>query len=159
MLKSLVALILAMLSTLTLADSWTYRSNKDPMSGKETKTATIISTNSLNFSWPYSGRNHGFIQVRQHPQYGLDVLVSVQQGQIMCRSNDCKVRVKFGDKQPVTYNATEPADNSSNLVFINNETAFINNARSANRILVELTFFQNGIHILEFEAKQPLNWK
>jgi len=157
--KSLVGFMLVTLSSLTFASSWNYETRTDPMSGKATRMATITSTNSLNLSWPYSGRNHGFIQVRQHPKHGLDVMVYVEKGQIMCRFDDCKVRVKFGDKQPVTYNATEPADNSSDLVFINNESAFISNARGTNRILVELTFFQNGSQILQFETKEPLVWK
>ena len=128
------------------------------MTGNQTRTATLRSTNSLSLGFPYEGRNHGFIQVRQHPRWGLDVIISVEKGQIMCRSDDCNVNVRFGEAQPVVYRGSEPADNSSNVVFLNSTRGFINNASRVDKILVQMSFYQNGTQILTFEPPEPLKW-
>jgi len=140
------------------AKSWRYETKTDPMTSNETRTATLRSTNSLSLGFPYDGRNYGFIQVRQHPRFGLDVIISVEKGQIMCRTGECNVTVRFGEAQPVVYSGSEPADNSSNIVFINNARGFINNASRAEKILVQMSFFQSGTHILTFDPPEPLKW-
>jgi hypothetical protein len=157
--KYLFIALLAIAHNISWAGGWFYLDGVDPMSSKPDKTAILTSTNSLNLSWPYAGENRGYIIIRQHPQWGLDVFVKLDKGQIICHYDDCRARVRFDSKEPVTYNATGPADHSSNIIFFKNEKAFIENARRAKTILVELNIFQNGSQILRFEAPQELVWK
>lgn len=129
------------------------------MSGKTTRYAQIRSDNSLSLGFPYSGRNYGQLTVRQHPKYGLDVIFQVEKGQLMCNGHrGCVIAVKFDDKAPMTFSADGPEDNSTEVAFLRDEGRFINAARGARRILVQVTMFRAGNQLLEFTAPEPLKW-
>lgn len=141
------------------ASAWTYQVEIDKMTNKKTSYALVQSTNSLDLGFPYKGRNMGLLTVRQHPQYGLDVIFSVDKGQLTCNSySSCEVLVKFDDGKPMRFAGTEPADNSSDAIFIDNKKRFIDAAKKAKKILVQVQFFKQGTHVLEFDAPGSLVW-
>ena len=120
-----LALVFCLVSMAANAAQWSYQESVDKMTGKTASYATVRSDNSLSLSSPYSGRNHGAITVRKHPKYGVDVYVYVEKGQILCRSYDgCSVVIRFDDAKPQRFSAVEPADHSSDTVFISNESKF-----------------------------------
>lgn len=138
---------------------WQYATQEDKMSSKPARYAVLESNSSLDLPFPYSGKNFGRLQIRQHPKSGLNVLVSVDKGQVLCRSYDgCKVTVRFDDAPPVSFSGTAPADHSSTTVFIENEQRFVAAAKKAKRILVQLTMYQAGNQVLEFHSSKPLEW-
>lgn len=153
------AAICAGLNGAALAD-WQYQHETDKMTGKEARHALAESNNTLSLAFPYSGRNHGNLQVRQHPKYGLDVIVYVDKGQLLCRSHDdsCAVMIKFDDAQPIHFSGTPSADHDSKVIFLRDARRFINRAQKAKRILVQVSVFQNGDQILEFHSSNPLQW-
>lgn len=138
--------------------AWEYKSDSDKMTGKKSVEAQVTSDNQLSFGFPYTGQNYGFLTIRQHPQYGLDVLVSITKGQMLCSTYDCTVTVKFDDGKPVTYSGSGPADHSSTTIFLNNTSRFIAGAKKAKKILVQFNAFRNGSPVLEFTTPQPLEW-
>lgn len=141
------------------AAEWHYRTDLDKMTSKEVRVATIQSSNSLELSSPYAGRNHGYLSVRQHPKYGLDVIVGIQKGQLLCRSYDgCAVLVRFDAAPPIKFSASSAADHDPTLIFLNDSRRFIAQAQKAKRILVQAAIYQNGDQILEFNAGTPLKW-
>lgn len=155
--KLLMAVILV--SGAASAAAWTYQVDVDKMTNKKTSYAMVQSTNSLALGFPYQGRNLGLLTVRQHPQYGLDVIFSVDKGQLMCDTyNGCEVLVKFDEGKPIRFEGTEPADNSSDTIFLNNKKRFIDTAKKARKILVQVQFFRQGTHVLEFNVSGPLVW-
>lgn len=158
-LKNLLIAGLATLSaTITWAD-WEYKNSTDPMTGKESRFAHLTSENSLSLDSPYSGTNHGTLTVRQHAQYGKDVIFQVQKGQILCRLNSkCAVLVRFDDGKPVTFAGVGPEDNDSKLVFLRNPDGFINAAKKAKAILVQVGMYQSGNQVLTFKTSKPLEW-
>lgn len=138
---------------------WKYDATTDKMTGKSGRTASLTSENSLALDFPYRGTNHGHLTVRQHPKYGLDVVLQVQKGQILCSSYaGCPVEIKFDDAKPVRFSGTEPADHSSDTVFINNPEKFIAAAQKAKTILVQVNMYQAGAPVLEFKSSTPLEW-
>jgi hypothetical protein len=141
------------------ADQWDYKTTEDKMTGKTTSMARLSSNNSLSLSAPYSGLNYGYLTIRKHPQYGLDVIVSISKGQILCRSySGCSVKVKFGNDQPMTFSATGPADHSSTTIFLNNSQKFIDQAKKTTHIKVQLMIYHAGDEVLEFDSLSPLAW-
>lgn len=153
-----VCFALVCLSSAARAD-WKYSEELDQMTSKATKHATLASTNSLSLGFPYRGENYGVLQIRQHPKYGLDVIVSVQKGQVLCRSYDgCSVSVRFDDQAPVVFSGVGPADHGSTSVFLRPELRFISLAKKAKRVLVQLSFYQSGEQVLSFETGTPLVW-
>lgn len=156
---AVLAILLFGAAPSAVAQGWKYRSVPDKMSGEKIVTASVISSNSLRLDFPYRGTNHGQLTIRQHPEYGLDVIVSVARGQIICRGVDeCSLRVKFGTSEPTEFEATGPADLSSDTLFIDDAINFISEAKKVRSILVQLNMFQAGNQVLEFRATAPLKW-
>jgi hypothetical protein len=141
------------------AAQWKYATDTDEMSGSKVVTATVDSSDSLRLQSPYAGMNKGRLIVRNHPRHGLDVLFLVQKGQIMCRSSSCEVVVRFDENEPETFPGSPSADHSTNVVFIGNQERFIELARSAKRIRVQVAYFRNGLQILNFQSAKALDWK
>lgn len=156
----LVTLALLLCFVGAASANWRYEADTDAMTGKKSATAYITSDNSLSLGFPYRGKNHGTLVVRQHPKFGLDVMFQIDQGQIVCNdySDNCAVMVRFDDKPPIRFSAVGPADHSSTVVFLQARSRFINEARKAKRILVQPTLYQNGNPVLVFSTVQPLDW-
>lgn len=148
------------LPLLAQAAQWRYQNYTDQMTGKAASQASVISDNSLSLSSPYAGRNHGSIVVRRHPTYGVDVLVMVDKGQLLCRPyGQCALSIRFDDGKPQRFTVVEPADHSSETLFITNRTRFITQAKKAKRILVQVPMYQEGEQVLEFSVPVELVWK
>lgn len=163
-LKSVVAAvaICGIFSSLAFADptrGWQYETSTDKLSGKESKTATIRSDNSLSLAFPYEGVNYGRLIVRQHPQYGLDVIVAVSKGQIMCYSYDrCTQKIRFDDGGVEKLTVLAAADNSADVVFFAYPKWAIGKLKNAKEIVIQLTMYQAGNQTLVFTADKPLDW-
>jgi hypothetical protein len=132
---------------------WDYSSDEDAMTGKTTKTARVTSTNTINLDAPYNGPQNGTLIIRNHPQYGHDVIVRIEQGQLLCGISDgCTLMVRFDDDAPVAFTALEPADNSSESLFISNYKRFTARLKTAKRVRIQLNIYQNGSQYLEFNT-------
>lgn len=139
--------------------NWSYMQDTDRMTSKVVTAAWMTSTNSLRLGFPYKGDNYGKITVRQHPAHGLNVLIKIDKGQILCSSyNGCPIEIRFDDKPPMSFSGTGPADNSSDVVFLNNAQRFINEAKKAKSILISMNIYQAGAPLLEFNSIAPLEW-
>lgn len=81
--------------------TWRYDTYDDDMSQKKISTATLSSTNTLSFSFPYAGEQHAMLQLRKHPRWGSNVILKIERGQFLCNSYDgCSVMVRFGAGKP-----------------------------------------------------------
>lgn len=155
--KLVAAALSASLSAPVFASGWSYESDTDKMSSVTINYASIVSKDSLNLPFPYSGRNFGRIVVRQHPKYGLDVIVSVDKGQIPCVLG-CSGSIRFDSGKPERIGLNPPADHSSDTVFLRVPRYFIKKAKAAKRILIQVTMYDAGDQILEFDSPVPLQW-
>ena len=87
-------------------------------------------------------------------------MIAVDKGQIVCSyGDDCTVTIRFDEAPPVRFTAAKPTDHSSNVLFLNNEKRFVEQAVKAKRILVSLDMYQSGTQILEFATRFPLTWE
>jgi hypothetical protein len=154
--KFMVALM-ALMACASSNAGWRYESEADKMTGGKSVEAQVTSDSELFFDFPYKGNNWGFLTVRQHPKYGLDVIVSITKGQMLCH-RDCAVSVKFDNAKAVTYSGTGPSDHSSTAILLDNAPRFIASAKKAKKILIQFTAFHNGVPVLEFSTPQALEW-
>ena len=137
--------------------NWSYSEDTDRMTSKSTAHASIRSDNSIRLDFPYKGDNYGQITVRQHLKHGLDVIISIDKGQILCSSySGCPVEIRFDDKPAMRFSGTGPADNSSDTVFLSNAPRFISEAKKAKRILVSMNIYKSGAPLLEFSTSSLL---
>lgn len=151
-LGALAALALTANAAEPAKSSWDLVQYKDEMTGKYANLARVRSSNVISLGWPYQGPQKGTLTVRKHPRWGTNVFFEIERGQLLCRYDNCSVTVKFDDAAPKRMSAAEPEDNSSTLLFINNETSFINQLRKSKRVVIEVGLFQQGNQTLVFET-------
>ena len=132
---------------------WRYRSYVDEMSSKAVKTATLQSNAPFELDFPYQGAQHATIQLRRHPKWGKNVIFSIEKGQLTCDVYECKIRVRFGDGQPVTYIAGRAEDGSSEVAFIPQYDGFLDRMRKVNSIRIEFSVYQGGNIVQEFNVR------
>lgn len=137
---------------------WSYNTYRDEMRGTESKTATVASENTVKLDFPY-GEQQGELTLRTDPKSGLNVMVSVEKGQILCNSfSENHISAKFDGGPVQNFRCTDASDGSSNVAFIVDEKTFLKKVRGAKRTIVEAEFFQQGRQQFVFETT-GLDWK
>jgi hypothetical protein len=85
------------------------------------------------------------------------VIFSVVKSQFLSTGYRKKVLVRFDDRPPIIFYADEPADNSTDTVFIDDYQKFCANLRHAKKVMIEAQFYQEGGRIFEFNVG-GLDW-
>jgi len=135
------------------AKPWAYYQNDDPMSKGKSYSASILSSNTVEFDFPYGGSQNGRLTLRTDPRYGKDVIFSIEKGQILCSSYDgCIVLVRFDDENATSYSAGEPVDNSTETVFIHNYSQFVEKMMKAKRVRISVNIYQEGSPVFDFDV-------
>jgi hypothetical protein len=123
------------------------------MGGGTAHTASVLSSNSVEFGFPYAGIQHASLSLRDHPRYGKDVIFLIERGQLMCSPlNGCAVTVRFDEGGPEIYRATSAADRSRNVVFINDHQRFVSKLSGSRRARITMEVFREGAPMFEFEV-------
>ena len=133
--------------------NWSYSIDKDEMTDKKTYEACTTSINQVNLSAPYQPVD-ARLCIRQSPKFGFDVFVALNgDGQFMCQSYEsCRISVRFGDSPAKHWSAIGPSDNSTNVIFLQNQRRVFAGIKGAPTTLVEATFFDNGDQTMRFET-------
>lgn len=135
------------------AAPWVYSKNDDPMSKGKTYLATLESSNTVQFGFPYSGEQHGTLTLRTDPKYGKDVIFSVERGQILCTSYDgCIIKVRFDDGDALSFSAAESSDHSTEIIFIRNYGRFVEKMMKSKRVRISMNFYQEGAPVFDFDV-------
>lgn len=137
---------------------WNYSEAPDEMGRGTTKWAMVNSLNVFEFDFPYNKPQRARLELRKHPKYGRDVILSIERGQFLCGIDNCIVSVRFDQGKPQTYSVLEPADNSTTSLFIQNYDRFVTNLRKAKKVYIEARFYQEGDRVFEFDTT-GLNWQ
>jgi hypothetical protein len=134
------------------AGPWTYRTSTDPMGRGKVITARVLSSSTITFGSPYGGAQRATLTLRSHPEWGKDVILSIQRGQFLCRRDECGVLVRFDNGKPESYDAVESADHSTETIFLRDYDYFVRRLLKAKRLRIEAIFYQEGRRILEFDV-------
>ncbi|WP_426484278.1 hypothetical protein [Flavobacterium sp. 2] len=129
---------------------WEYHQSIDKMTSKSIKFAQIISNESLNLEFPYDGNNYGHLTLRKNDH--TDIYLSIDKGQISGGYDNNFIKVRFDDEKPIKFSYSEPQDNSSDLIFIDNEIKFLSKLKKSKKILISLPLYREGNQILEFNT-------
>lgn len=137
----------------TTGQQWSYSVADEQMTGGKRKTASVASTNAVEFGFPYNGSQNGHLILRTDPRHGKDVIFRIEQGQILCPSyQGCTVQVRFDDDKASSFSASGPADHSSEVVFLNDYGRFIAKMQKAKRVRLSLDIYQNGRPVFDFDV-------
>lgn len=132
--------------------SWMYSADTDSMTGKQSLSAVIESTNTVSFSFPYAGAQHALLAIRKHPRYGLDVIFTIERGQFGCSLDGCPILVRFDDGKPERFTGHEPEDHRTTSVFIAPASRFYSRLKKAKAIRIESSFYQEGQQVFTFDV-------
>ena len=136
---------------------WIYTTEKDKM-GDETKFASVMSDDILNFQFPYDGGVTSTLTVRKK-RGQTDIYFRVSEGQIMAANSydGGTIRVKFDDEKPMTLGVSGASDHSSDIIFLDSTTKILNKLKTAKKVVLEVEFFNEGKHQIEFKV-DGLEW-
>jgi hypothetical protein len=134
------------------ASACRYSTNEATVSGKAIKEATVISKESIEFSFLYGEPQYPRLIVRTHPRYGNNIIISIDRGQFMCSVIHCTVIARFDNGQPQTFIGLEPEDNSTTAVFIRDYGRFLNELKKTKVLKIEAVFFHEGPRQMEFDV-------
>lgn len=138
--------------------NWKYEENEDKMTGKKRFFASTVSTNEIEFEFPYNGGSTFQLIVRNMNKKN-EILLSVSKGQFMTSIMESEyLRVKFDEEQPSKYTFNSPSDGSDNLIFVSSPKKFINKLKKAEKLMIEAPFFNAGRQIIYFDVK-GLEWE
>lgn len=142
------------------ASPWTYTRSTDPMDDSTTQRACVRSTNAAILSPPYQPL-HAQLCIRRTSKWGLDVFISMEgDAQVLCNSySGCRIPTRFDDAAATNYRGSGADDYSSNIAFIADGSAsgFVEKLKTAQSIKLALTFYRDGVQVLEFETTD-LQW-
>lgn len=139
-------------------ENWTYIDSPDKMGRGSIKWASTSSVNTISFDFPYSRPQHGTLALRTHPQYGKNVILSIERGQFLTGIDGCKVLARFDNGKPRSFWANGPTDHSTTTIFISDYSRFVASLKRARKVMIEAPFFQEGNQVLEFNV-EGLQWE
>ena len=141
----------------TETSKWDYSETKDEMRGESSKYATLVSNNEVDLDFPY-GETNGNLMVRRNKESGLNIMFSVDKGQVLCHSfGDSQLSVKFDDGPIQKFRCTDSSDGSTETAFIQNEATMLAGLKKARKTIVEAEFFQQGRQQFIFDTAN-LKW-
>lgn len=137
---------------------WEYRVSEHEMGG-QLRTAATASLETFELGFPYQRPQRGQLTIRQHPRDGLDVMVSIERGQIICddyRGN--RLQVRFGDRSAQRWRCSGTASGDSTLVFMAQPDRFLTELRRVEEVRIELLLYREGNQVLRFDVR-GLEWE
>lgn len=134
-------------------DNWKYSESEDKMDGIKHYFASNISTNEIEFDFPYHGGSTLDIVIRNSKNKN-EVILAISKGQFMLSIDGSEsVKVKFDDEKSETYSYNSAKDASSDVIFLNNSSKFIKKLKASKKVMIESTFFDAGNKIFEFNVE------
>ncbi len=137
------------------ASRWEYTSQTDEMSGTPVKTACLLSSNRLEFGFPYNGGSQALICLRSRKNG--DAYVMIDKGQFQCGFDACNVKIKFDNEPTRNFTAVRAADGSPNILFIVGYGPFLSSIKQAKHVKLQALFYQAGEQVMEFDTS-ALQW-
>lgn len=134
--------------------AWIYLNRMDQMTDTPEYTAAILSKNTVNFKWPYSGEQRARLILRTAPKTGKDVIFQIDKGQFLCPpGSGCKVDVRFDDGSVITYEANPPGDYKKTTIFISGYEGFIDKLMKAKTVRLSTNIYQESNPVFVFDVQ------
>lgn len=132
---------------------WQYSEDVDEMTNEKSYFARCVSTNEIDFEFPYNGGSSFTLILRNKGKYN-EIILQVSKGQFMTSimsSDYCRVKFDDGKTLNYTYNSSE--DGSANIIFFDHSKDFLAKLRSAKKLMIEAPFFDAGRQIIYFDVE------
>jgi len=137
-----------------LSPKWKYFSFEDDLSGDTVKVASLYSTNSITFSFPYrkSGGSRLELNLRKKPN-DFEAYFRIEKGQILCSSIECKFKLRIGDRPVQTWTGLPSTTHDSDIMFIRDAKDFRDIVATGTPLRIGIEFYQAGRQTFWFETE------
>lgn len=132
-------------------EKWTIEVSVDKMGRGTRVEAKKVSNNTLEFGFPYNGKQRATLWFIKFIGNEKRVVLSVDKGQFNNIYMNNTVDVKFDDDKVKKYKYEFSNDGNVNYILLNDFNSFTKKARTSKKVMIEAGFFQSGNHILEFD--------
>lgn len=140
----------------TPQENWQNQESSDEMRGTKSNTTVNISTNEVDFGFPYNGGSKLGLMVRNNSKE-KDIMIKIDKGQFICGIVDgCEVNFKFdnGSVQSISMIGSDSHD--SDLLFVAHAktvNSLIQKLKTANKLTIEPKFYQEGARQFNFNVQ------
>lgn len=131
---------------------WKYTASEDEMTGKKSYWASVESDNVVTFDFPYHKPQRATLTLRTHPRHGRDLIFSIERGQLQCKYKGCSVLVRFGDGEPVKFQASEPSSRDSTMLFIRDYSRFAGEMLKVDTVRISADVWKEGSRVFTFDV-------
>lgn len=140
---------------------WKVRESVDEMTDTKNVWKSLESENEVEFSFPYDGGSSLKLEVRYMKKNGTDVILTISKGQLLSSEviGSNYITVRFDEDAPQKFQTSSPTDGSSDCLFLKDEQKFINRAKTAKSIKIQVPVFQEGSPLFTFKVDMPLTWE
>ena len=66
----------------------------------------------------------------------------------------CTVLVRFDDGEAIKFSVSSAADNSSETIFLNNYSKFVEKVKKAKLVRISVNIYQQGAPVFEFDVSR-----
>lgn len=121
---------------------WQYETDTDRMTSKPFYFASIKS---------YGLGKSGNILIAK--KFGVNhVQITIDDGQFMTGVYNGKIRARFDKSNPITFYCDKSSDDDPKILFVENAIQFIRNLKKTKHLIIESTFYQEGIQQMDFNT-------
>ncbi|KAB7732390.1 hypothetical protein F5984_00005 [Rudanella paleaurantiibacter] len=137
------------------AAGWKY-SQSQSTAGDITYRATLISTNMIEFSYPYAGGTNVSLTIRK-TKGDRYVYLEVEKGLFTRSFQNGSAQVQFDGQKPIIYSLSAAANGRANIVFFEKEAKLIEQMKRAKNMVVNLSFAGQKPREIKFQIA-GLRW-
>lgn len=131
-----------------------YSHTPDEMTGKPIVYTSVKSTNTVSFGYPYAGAQYAKLLLRQHPRFGLNVILSIERGKFVTSEHGGTLLARFDNGSLLEFHGFGAADESENTLFLDDEDSakFLAQLKQAQVVRLSATVYQNGNNVFKFRV-------
>lgn len=133
---------------------WEYSTSVNEMDDSKTYLAKIEALEKLEFKFPYNGGTQVGVTVRNQSSEN-DVMLRIPKGKgqfIGSIMGDKVITMRFDDNPAIKVKYDMPADYSSETIFLRDADNIIKNLKSAETLIVQCEFFNEGTQTMKFDV-------
>ena len=130
---------------------WSYETYELEMGGLA-HLASVKSTNTLEFDFPYAGEQKGNLYVSTSDGH-VSTSIHIEKGQILCRSYEpCLIQIRLNDEPSQSHEARGSSDGSNTILFLEGGKQIARQIVQAERVRVQFPVYQHGSQVLDFNT-------
>ena len=137
--------------------SWVYSEEDDETSGDKIYSATLHSSNQVEFAYPHHGGSY-FEFIIKNSGKENETILRVSNGQFMPSVRDSEaLGITFDEGDFMSHNYSSATDGSADYIFLSNPDSLIKKVKNAKKLKIEAPFFNAGIQVIKFDV-DSLQW-